>query len=76
LVILIAIFFYLGLFQLQRYTLFQNNSNIKRKKLGSKSHGLLLFWGEVEVFGHFGDERVDFDIGEFEDSEDIDPIIE
>ena len=44
--------------------------------LGSKSHGLLLFWGEVEVFGHFGDEKVDFDIGEFEDSKGIDPVIE
>jgi len=29
----------------------------------------------MEVFGHFGDERVDFDIGEFEDSEGIYPIV-
>jgi len=30
----------------------------------------------MEVFGHFGDERVDFDIDEFEDSKGIDPVIE
>jgi hypothetical protein len=30
----------------------------------------------MEVFGHFGDERVDFDIGEFEDSKGIDPVVE
>jgi len=29
----------------------------------------------MEVFGHFGDERVDFDIGEFEDSKGINPIV-
>ena len=48
----------------------------KIKKLGSKSLRLLLFGGEVEMFGHFCDERIDFDIGEFEDSEGIDPVIE
>ena len=30
----------------------------------------------MKVFGHFGDERVDFDIGEFEDSKGIDPVVE
>jgi hypothetical protein len=44
--------------------------------LGSKSHRLLLFWGEMEVFSHFGDKRVDFDISKFEDSEGIDPVVE
>ena len=44
--------------------------------LGSKSHGLLLFGGEVEVFGHFVDERVDFVISEFEYSEGIDPVFD
>jgi len=48
----------------------------KNVSLGSKSHWLLLFGWEVKVFGHFGDERVDFDIGEFEDSEGIDPVVE
>ena len=43
--------------------------------LGSKSHGLLLFGGEVEVCGHFVDERVYFDISEFEDCEGIDPVV-
>ena len=44
--------------------------------LGSKSHGLLLFGDKMEVFGHFGDERVDFDICEVEDGEGIDPIFD
>ena len=28
------------------------------------------------MFGHFCDERVDFDIGEFEDGEGIDPVFD
>jgi len=30
----------------------------------------------MEVFGHFGDERVDFNICEVEDGEGIDPIFD
>ena len=41
-----------------------------------KIKGIKKSFGSLEVFGHFGDERVDFDIGEFEDSKGIDPVIE
>ena len=30
----------------------------------------------MKVFGHFGNERVDFDISKFEDSKGIDPVVE
>jgi hypothetical protein len=43
--------------------------------LSSESQRLKLL-GEVEVFGHFGDERVGFDAGEVEDSESIDPVFD
>jgi hypothetical protein len=42
--------------------------------LRSESQRLLLL-GEMEVFGHFGDERVDFDIGKVKDGEGIDPKV-
>jgi hypothetical protein len=29
----------------------------------------------MKVFGHFGNERVDFDISKFEDDENINPIV-
>lgn len=42
---------------------------------GSKSQRLLLL-GEVEVFGHFGDEGSGFSLVEVENGEGIDPIVE
>ena len=44
--------------------------------LCSESQRLLLFGGEVEVFGHFVQERGSFDAREIEDSEGIDPVVE
>ena len=60
---------------MQIYALILNGTNNTSKNcLGSKSQRLQLL-GEMEVFGHFGDERVGFDAVEIEDGEGIDPIV-
>ena len=53
-----------------------NGTNKNRKNCLSSESQRLKLLGEVEVFGHFGDERVGFDAGEVEDSESIDPVFD
>jgi hypothetical protein len=61
---------------LQIYAIFLNGTNYNQKNCLSSESQRLQLLGEVEVFGHFCDERVGFDAGEVEDGEGIDPVFD
>jgi hypothetical protein len=60
---------------LQIYAFILNGANNNRKNCLSSESQRLQLLGEMEVFGHFGDERVGFDAVEIEDGGGIDPIV-